>query len=226
MTAINRTMSDGVTAALRAAIIEGVYLPGDRLTLKELTGRFDVSATPVRTGLVNLSNEGLVTLESHRGAFVTPLSAIEIEDIFDLRARLEVLAATTAVPNLTGQEITELRDIADRMQAAEALSAIVALNNEFHMRLYEPCRRPFLLQVIRSSRLRVQQYMRWYVRDSHALDAAELEHHEMVDACQTGDVDEIGRLVDHHLRTAMSYVVEGARQVAEQADSAREPESV
>lgn len=217
MAGFSRTMSDGVTDALRAAIVDGVYLPGDRLTLKDLTERFEVSATPVRTALVNLSNEGLVVTESHRGSSVNVLSELEITDIFDLRVRLEGLAATTAVPNLAADDLTAMRDLAVRMEQAQELSQTVALNNEFHMTLNQACGRPFLLQTIYTCRLRVQQYMRLYVEDTARLHEAEREHHQIVDACQAGDADAVGQLVQDHIRAAIPSVVEGAKRLAAQA---------
>lgn len=219
VTDIARTMSDGVTDALRAAIIDGVYLPGDRLTLKDLTQRFGVSATPVRTALVNLSNEGLITTESHRGSGVTALSESEIADIFDLRARLEALAARSAVPRLTPGDLDYLRAVAGRMQQADEPAEIISLNNQWHLRLYQACERPYLLEVLRTSRLRVQQYMRWFLEDTAMLTEAEEEHHVIVDACEAGDADRVAELVEGHVRRAMPYVVQGAKRLAERASA-------
>lgn len=219
MAGISRTMSDGVTDALRAAIVDGIYLPGDRLTLKDLTERFDVSATPVRTALVNLANEGLVTTESHRGSSVTALSELEITDIFDLRARLEELAARAAVPNLSPADLTAMRDLATAMEQTDEMSRVIALNNEFHMRLYQSCGRPYLLRLLHSSRLAVQQYMRWYVEDTERLQEAEREHHQIVDACEAGDADGVATLIEHHVRTAIPHVVDGAKRLAEHAST-------
>lgn len=210
-------MSDGVTDALRAAIINGVYLPGDRLPLRDLTERFRVSATPVRTALVNLANEGLVTNEAHRGSSVTALSESEITDIFDLRARLEALAARSAVPNLSGDDISALRDLAVRMEQSDEVSQTIALNNMLHMRLYKASERPYLLHLLHTSRLRVQQYMRWYVEETDRLREAEHEHHLIIDACEAGDSDRVAELIEGHVRAAIPHVVKGAKHLAAQA---------
>ncbi|MEO0998731.1 MAG: GntR family transcriptional regulator, partial [Pseudomonadota bacterium] len=45
---------------IRSAIIEGRYVPGDRITESEIAGTAEVSRTPVREALHRLEAEGLI----------------------------------------------------------------------------------------------------------------------------------------------------------------------
>lgn len=214
MTAIPRSLADALVAELRAAIVAGEFRPGQRLTIDQLSERFEVSATPVRTALAQLNSEGLVRTEPHRGATVSLLTADEVRDIFDVRINLEVMATRLSVPRMREQDLAELDRLAREVSAATDLAADVELNNEFHLRLYAPCQRPYLLQLIEQSRLRVQHYMRWVAIDHGRLSAAHEQHHEIVDRCRRGDAEAAAQLVEEHIRAVVDHVVAGAAQLA------------
>lgn len=84
-----------VENALRQAIIDGQFKPGQRLTERELTDSLGVSRTLVREAFRQLESEGLITVIPNRGPVVRELGADEIEDLYAIRAVLEGLAART-----------------------------------------------------------------------------------------------------------------------------------
>ena len=83
------SVEDGVYRALRQEIGRLDLLPGQRLPLEEIAGRFQVSLTPVRHALRRLESEGLVVSLPRRGSRVAPLSVEELEEIQALRLGLE-----------------------------------------------------------------------------------------------------------------------------------------
>ena len=62
-TARPRTATDYVSDSLRRSILNGDLVGGTRLSLAEIASTFDVSTTPVREALRELSFEGLVRIE-------------------------------------------------------------------------------------------------------------------------------------------------------------------
>ncbi len=87
---------------VRQLILDGSFLPGERLVEEDLANRVGVSRTSIRDCLRRLAGEGLLRTESNRGTFVAELTAQEIDEIFQLRAVLEghatALAAVHAQP--------------------------------------------------------------------------------------------------------------------------------
>jgi DNA-binding GntR family transcriptional regulator len=81
---------------IRQAIVEGRYHAGQRLVEKNLAEEFQVSRTPVREALRALESEGLILSLPNKGAVVRSLSTQDVYDIYDLRVRLESLAAERA----------------------------------------------------------------------------------------------------------------------------------
>ena len=88
--------------SVRQFILDGRFLPGERLVEEDLAQRVGVSRTSIRDSLRRLAGEGLVRTEANRGTFVAEMSSAEIDEIFQLRAVLEGHA--TALAALNGKE--------------------------------------------------------------------------------------------------------------------------
>src|SRR5690242_14604388 len=78
--------------ALREAIVRGDIAPEARLVESDLSTAYEMSRGAVRTALIRLEQEGLVTREPHRGARVRKVSDEEAVEILEARAVLEGLA--------------------------------------------------------------------------------------------------------------------------------------
>jgi len=88
------TAVDAVAAELRRRILTGDLPPGARLREAALAGEFDVARHTLRAALRALAAEHLVTVEPHRGAHVAVLDEPQVTALIELRAALEVGAAT------------------------------------------------------------------------------------------------------------------------------------
>ncbi|WP_158085864.1 GntR family transcriptional regulator [Mycobacterium arosiense] len=93
---------------IRRAIAEGEFEPGSRLVEQRIGEMFDLSRTPVREALRALAADGLVTIERNRGAIVATMSETDIRDQYELRARLESLAAERAATRMGDDGIAAL----------------------------------------------------------------------------------------------------------------------
>ena len=93
---------------IRRAIVEGRYEAGRRLIEKNLAEEFELSRTPVREALRMLESEGLVVSLPNKGAVVRPLSSHDVYDIYDLRVRLESLAAERAARDPRPEQLAVL----------------------------------------------------------------------------------------------------------------------
>jgi DNA-binding GntR family transcriptional regulator len=91
----------------------------------DLSQRYGTSRGAVREALVLLENEGLVSRERNRGAWVRPVSLEEAIEITEVRAALEGLCAAKAAVRATREERTELREIGRQMAAAVKAGDVV-----------------------------------------------------------------------------------------------------
>src|SRR5215471_20361542 len=96
----HRPLRDKVVDELRRRIIECDYAPGHRLTEDRLADDFGVSRNPVREAIRVLEREGFLIAHPRRGAVVASVSAQDVENLFEVRLSLEVLAAQLAAQRI------------------------------------------------------------------------------------------------------------------------------
>jgi DNA-binding GntR family transcriptional regulator len=151
------TLAAQLEEAIRLDIISGALEPGLRLRASDLTGRYGVSATPLREALQRLAAQNLVELGPRLGATVAPISKPELEDIYWLREMLEAVALERAIENADDEwvgRVTEAYEEFEKSQGsgpavtrADAL-AWAAVHRSFHEALFEGCRSPWLMRFI------------------------------------------------------------------------------
>src|SRR5687767_4743785 len=93
----------------------GEYRTGQRLLPEALALEIGTSRMPVREALRRLATEGLVTIRPNRGVTVSGLNVSDMQEVFEMRAVLEGLAARLALPRLTEARIRQLEDMLDRI---------------------------------------------------------------------------------------------------------------
>lgn len=137
------TLQFKVTTKLRELILKGEFKMGERLMQEEWAHKLGVSRMPLREALRQLEVEGLVRIEPRRGAVVTPVSADDIEEIYQLRALLEGEAVMKSLPFLDEEDIEELESIYEKMIGLKAdesdLEEYMTLNARFHQIIREGC---------------------------------------------------------------------------------------
>lgn len=130
--------ADRAYEAIRRQIIDGTLPSGAFLIEQELAEVVGVSRTPVRDALRRLESEGLVSMSGYKRAIVRDFTEEEVEECFELRALFESYAAFRAATRLTPAAISQLRSLADQMEAAvakggsDATLAFSDLNDDFH----------------------------------------------------------------------------------------------
>ncbi|ASN51718.1 GntR family transcriptional regulator [Sinomonas sp. R1AF57] len=184
----DRPLREVIRDTLRSRIFEGYYAPGTRLIERDLAGEFNVSRLPVREALRMLQQEGLLAPRATRGSVVAGLSEKEVEDLFDVRASLEVLACRLASQRATPEDVSRLEALLD--QASDALRRgsvheAHRFNNDFHDEVTAIADNAFLRTALEP----LQGRMHWLFR--HVTDLPELiqEHRDLLAAIASGDPD-------------------------------------
>jgi DNA-binding GntR family transcriptional regulator len=202
-----QTKTEWIYSQLRDMITSGELAAGSRLPLAPLAERFGTSEIPVREAMRMLHRDGLVTIESHRGATVATVSWTQLYEAIFIRSYLEILAAeesvtrhddTTLEPVL--KSLLEMDELATQPHSGEVASAFSVANRAFHLQLYEPCPYPLLVTEITDlwDRLwRTRSQSLFYMAREQMLRVQE-EHREMYEAARTGDVDRATAAAEKH----------------------------
>lgn len=201
--------SDLAYRLIRRAIAEGDFEPGSRLVEQRIGEMFDLSRTPVREALRALAADGLVVIERNRGAVVATMSETDIRDQYELRARLESLAAERAATRMDADGIAGLdAAIADFDAGIELVSSgsldagvrrIAAANSAFHQGVVEGSRHRRLsaLLVHAVDIPLVYQVFRHQTRAES--ERSNLIHRMVRDAIAAGEPERAGALMAEHI---------------------------
>lgn len=149
-----QNLNEQVYEQLKDLIIRDELKQGDLLSENELAKRFGVSRTPVREAVRSLVNEGFVEVRNGVGTFVNRITNREVLDIFEVRACLECLAATTAIAHISDEELNEQeagwRELAKRYESGETIDykEILALDDALHALLVNKSENQALKEMI------------------------------------------------------------------------------
>jgi len=196
-------LADTVYGALRQAILDREFDPGEPLTEGELCRRFRVSRTPVREALAKLERDHLVRVVPKKGAFVRTLSHDEIRDLYEVREALEALAVRLAAPRLAREDLEdfearfrELRARGPRLGYTE----VRPLGEEFHRFLLKRAENAALAQVLEQMREQVRAVWTMSIVAPGRVQALVGEHLAIIDALKRRDTRRAERLMTLHIR--------------------------
>lgn len=82
---------------LHQDLINNIYMPGERLPMSMLKDRYQVGGSPLRESLSRLAAQGLLEVEEQCGFRVTPLSIVELHDIYMAREVIDLAALERAI---------------------------------------------------------------------------------------------------------------------------------
>src|SRR5271155_4652644 len=109
-------LTEAVYQQLIGEIVDGVLAPGQRIRQAALAARLGVSRAPVSHALQLLKQRGLVSESGKMGVEVTPINSDRVRDLYQIRARLDGLAARlaaarTKVGELPSKDIERVRRV-------------------------------------------------------------------------------------------------------------------
>ncbi|WP_234790959.1 GntR family transcriptional regulator [Mycolicibacterium wolinskyi] len=187
---------------LRARIVGLELAPGTRLIERDLADELAVSRIPLREALQRLQQDGLVVTVPHQGTIVSPFTADDVRDLFDVRESLEVLAARLAAERADQHGLDKLAaqlDIARRATKRKDKSAIAAANARFHGVIVELAANPLLETMLRPLEARTQ----WLFHLTKDRDPGVQcrEHEELLAAIADHDPDRAAASAFHHVHS-------------------------
>ncbi len=135
---------------LRRRILSGELEQGRTISQEQLAEELGVSTTPLREAMRRLNAEGMVTLDAHRDARVTSLTAQEARSLYEVRESLDPLAAALAAGRRTDQDVAVVRRALGDLEplAASAGTDAFLAHRAFHRAVYTASHNPILTSVL------------------------------------------------------------------------------
>jgi DNA-binding GntR family transcriptional regulator len=212
-----KTTTARVVALLRDQILSGALPEGMQLRQEKLAAELGVSRVPIREALHQLEAEGLVVQETHKGAVVSGLSIDDLEETYEIRARLETWLLELSMPLLAEQHFARAEELLAEMAADREDEHWSSLNWNFHASLYAPANRPQTLELVRKLYLNAYRHFPLPIRLTGGRDRMHREHRLLLDLCRQGD----GQRAKDHLE---QHILMGARHLISRLKALRRRE--
>ncbi|MGE2832796.1 GntR family transcriptional regulator [Mycobacterium sp. SMC-4] len=204
-----QTAHEFVREALRRAVFRGELPAGHHLIQSDIAAQLGVSVTPVREAMRDLATEGLIILDSHRGGIVRGTSRRDMEEILEIREKLEAMAVSLGVGNVTEEELERAAQLAEMMTGESDLGAWVELNRRFHHLLHDAMRSPYLTAIFHrledAAALCTAQAQRF---DPTIRRQANADHLKLLAAYRDRDVDAALAIQVTHVALSLSALQE------------------
>jgi DNA-binding GntR family transcriptional regulator len=170
------TKAERIYCQLRADILAGRHLPGQRLRFAELCERYATSMGVLREGLLRLAEQGLVRGEAQQGFQVVALSVDDLKELTEVRREIETLTLRRAIANGDLEWETSLIAAHHRLTRTPQLDPNdpdrlsdqwATAHARFHAGLLAGCTNERLKGIAAALRDSAELYRRWSVPLGH-----------------------------------------------------------
>jgi DNA-binding GntR family transcriptional regulator len=202
------TKSEFAYTRVRELILSGELEPGAVINQAVLARQIGISTTPLREALKRLKQQGLVELDAHRDARVTPLDAEEARDLLEVRRSLDPLAANLAADRRTKQDVAEMRASLEGLEALPSnptMEQLVA-HRRFHAAIYRASHNALLVETLDGLWDTADRYRRHGLQVERSAEERALkaqEHTLLFEAIVEGDGDTAADVMRTHIQTSL-----------------------
>ena len=219
-----RKLTDWVYEEIRQAIIDLRLRPGEPLREAAIAAQLGVSKTPIREALSRLEQEGLVETVSFKGAVVSVYSDRDLEEIYELRAMLEGVAARVAATDAPDEARERLTDVVARsreLRDAGDLAGLADLLGRFDQIVYEQVGNGRIRTLIDNLRAHLTRIGNLTEGIPGRVAASVEEHAAIVEAIARRDPDAAERAMRAHIASVLADQLAGTPDPS--TDGARRP---
>ncbi|MGW5851092.1 GntR family transcriptional regulator [Streptomyces sp. NPDC055254] len=207
------TLRQQIADALRDEVLAGRLPPGTEFTVKQIAEQYEVSATPVREALVDLSAQGLLDLVQHRGFRVRVFSVDDFRGMVEARSLVvdgifRRIAERGTAPG-AGEMLVSVRRRAEETRRAArsgSLEVLIGYDLRFWRELSGLVGNGYISDFLHRIRVQCWVFAVPHLQREPQLRAALWDgHRELVDAVTLADVDEVRRLVREYNQHALDW---------------------
>jgi DNA-binding GntR family transcriptional regulator len=199
-------LREQVLELLRNDIVEQRLRPGHRLIERELIEQIGVSRTTVREVLRQLAAEGLVTTIPQKGAIVASPTRVDAEDLYEVRAALEALAARRFAQRASAEQVVALRrsftEFEHLVEAGADIAALLRGKNAFYDVLLEGSRNAPIHSILGGLRARVAMLRTTSLSEPGRPAQALAEIRAIVEAIEAREAERAATAAARHVEQA------------------------
>jgi len=196
------------------AVMEQQLAPNTKLSEARLCETFGVGRMRVRRALLLLSSQGIIELQSNRGAYVACPDKSEANDVFAARMLIEPPLVRQLAQNSGDIDLSILTDhiaLEDAAREKKERTDIIRLSGEFHTKLAQATGNKFISRMMRELVTRTSLIVGLFGISENA-SCPDTEHSDILKAIQSHNPERAEQLLISHLGHIQSGLDMDARQ--------------
>ena len=206
----NQTRSEQIYTELRRDIVAQRIKSGEKLTLKSLKDRFQVSHTPIREALTRLDEDGLITYYSNVGVRVTQYTPKDVKDVFEFGCELDCIAMRACRNSFCwGLFLDELGSVcaaATECLASGRIDEWKIYSDEFHLLFYKYAENRYLDDAAAKLRAQMSVLTNMYQYNEN-VEKINAEHQAIYGALRCDQMEKAIALMHEHGQHDVVYAM-------------------
>lgn len=219
----------GVAATLRRAILDGIYLFGERLPAeRQIADALHTSRSTVREALRLLDDDSMITRRAGSGSYVryrAETSVAEVAEttnpleLIDVRLAVEPAMVRLATLNATAKDLEALEAVLVRLgEVGDDANRFTKWDRRFHQRLAEASHNPLMASIYRHVN-HVRGHAQWNAMKDKILTRERIavynrQHHALYQALSLRDGEQAVHIIIEHLNQARNDLLASATRKA------------
>jgi len=196
------SLKDHVYNFIQEKINDGTLKPNEKINEQMIYETLQVSRTPVREALIQLSTEGYLEKLPRRGFIVRPIDEKKAKELYITIGTLDGLAANLAIDFITTKEIEKMKQIIYDIDIAireNDFKYYYDLQKKFHDIYIEICNNEELIRIL--NQLRRSFIKQPYNKETNTdnitkvLKETNNEHKTIVELFEKKDKEEIEKYI-------------------------------
>lgn len=203
------SLAEQVFERLENEILSGQYAHGEVLTEMKLVADLGVSRTPIREALRRLEQEHVIEITG-KGITVLGVTKKDLEDIFNIRLKIEGMASYEAAKRITTEELRELKETLELQEfyvPRRDADHIKGMDSKFHQLIYRFSGSTVYYDTLMPLHKKVQKYRKASVENQDRAMLSAKEHRAIFEAIEQGNADLAEAYTIQHIRNAKDYII-------------------
>ena len=204
MAIVIKTLSEQIYDYVFREIRIGHLKYGDKIDENELIERLGVSRTPIREALIQLASDNLLDNLSRKGFYVRHISDKEMDDAFDVIARLDTYVIELIMDKVDEETLSQLESCTvniDKAISKHDYEEYYNWQEAFHLTYISKCGNDVLIHELKSLFKRSLR-MTYYTPDEDELfkllQVANDQHKQLLEAIRERDVERAKEISVNH----------------------------
>ncbi|MCM3760397.1 GntR family transcriptional regulator [Alkalihalobacillus oceani] len=206
-----KSIHSQVYEVIKEAIISLEFLPGQRLSEKELSALLEVSRTPIREAFIRLSEKGLLEIYPQRGTFVSYIDIDKVKESLFVRESLECAALHQSIIRLNEDDIDALQALIAKQKEfrdEKMRETFYHFDERYHERLIEISGYQNVWSVIQAEKLHLDRVRYLSLLATRKTSKLIEEHEEILNAVIAKDVELAHYKLSKHIKESTVEIIE------------------